>query len=133
LGLGRSWRSFWLSAFDAQLVDARDRGVFMASFIEGVRERQVVVSEATLTPVTPPADRNLSEPFERVLRGVSSALDRGEALVSAAERGGYAAMDPGTLIALQAGIYRYAEAVDLTAKIVDRAANAVRTVLQGGH
>jgi hypothetical protein len=42
-------------------------------------------------------------------------------------------MDPGTLIALQAGIYRYSEAIDLTAKVVDRATSAVRTVLQGGH
>ena len=40
--------------------------------------------------------------------------------------------DTGTLIALQVGIYRYTEAVDLASKIVDRATNAVRTVLQGG-
>jgi hypothetical protein len=105
----------------------------MASSIEGIAERRVVLSEATLTPLPPPAGANPSEPFERLLRGVSSALDRGESLVSGAERGGFATMDPGTLIALQAGIYRYAEAVDLTAKVVDRAANAVRTVLQGGH
>jgi hypothetical protein len=41
--------------------------------------------------------------------------------------------DPGTLIALQAGIYRYSEAVDLAGKLVDRGGNAVRTVLQGGQ
>jgi hypothetical protein len=39
-------------------------------------------------------------------------------------------LDAGQLIALQAGIYRYSEAVDLAAKLVDRAANAVRTTLQ---
>jgi hypothetical protein len=36
------------------------------------------------------------------------------------------------LIALQVGIYRYTEAVDLASKIVDRATNAVHTVLSGG-
>ena len=37
----------------------------------------------------------------------------------------------GDLLALQAGVYRYSEAVDLTAKLVDRAANGVKTVIQG--
>ena len=41
--------------------------------------------------------------------------------------GGLAA---GDLIALQAGIYRYSEAVDLAGKLVDRAGNAVKTTLQ---
>lgn len=40
-------------------------------------------------------------------------------------------MDAGELIALQAGIYRYTEAVDLAAKLVDRSTSAVRTTLQG--
>ena len=71
--------------------------------------------------------------FERLLHGVTAALDRGEALVRAADRAAYAPMDAGRLIALQAGIYRYTEAVELTAKIVDRATTAVRTVVQGGH
>ena len=80
------------------------------------------------------AERTASSPeFERLVKGVSSALDRGEAFVQAADRAAYAPMDAGTLIALQAGIYRYTEAVELTAKIVDRATNAVRTVLQSGH
>jgi len=78
-------------------------------------------------------DRAASPEFEQLLKGVSSALDRGEASVHAADRAAYAPMDAGTLIALQAGIYRYTEAVELTAKIVDRATTAVRTVLQSGH
>lgn len=41
-------------------------------------------------------------------------------------------LDAGDLIALQAGIYRYSEAVDLTGKLVDRASQAVRTTLQSG-
>jgi hypothetical protein len=40
-------------------------------------------------------------------------------------------LDPGEIIALQAGVYRYVEAVDLTARLVDRATSAVKTVVQG--
>ncbi len=35
------------------------------------------------------------------------------------------------LLALQAGVYRYSEVVDLSAKLVDRASSGVKTVLQG--
>ena len=37
----------------------------------------------------------------------------------------------GDLLALQAGVYRYSEAVDLSAKLVDRATSGVKTVIQG--
>jgi hypothetical protein len=40
-------------------------------------------------------------------------------------------LGPAELLALQAGVYRYSEAVDLAAKLVDRASNAVKTVIQG--
>jgi hypothetical protein len=71
--------------------------------------------------------------FSQLFEGVGRAIDGGEALVGRAEQAAYAPMDAGTLIALQAGIYRYSEAIDLTAKTVDRATAAVRTVLQSGH
>jgi len=87
----------------------------------------------TLEPPGGPERTTVAPEFERLMRGVSQALDRGEALVRSADSAAYAPMDAGTLIALQAGIYRYTEAVDLTAKVVDRATSAVRTVLQGGH
>lgn len=74
-----------------------------------------------------------SSDFSRLFEGVGRAIDGGEALVGKAEQAAYAPLDPGTLIALQAGIYRYSEAIDLTAKVVDRATSAVRTVLQAGH
>jgi hypothetical protein len=41
------------------------------------------------------------------------------------------AVGPAELIALQAGVYRYGEAVDLASRLVDRATSAVKTVLQG--
>jgi hypothetical protein len=68
--------------------------------------------------------------FRRVLDGLSVSIDAGERIVARAASG-YSSLDSSELIALQAGIYRYSEAVDLTAKLVDRTTSAVRTVLQG--
>lgn len=73
-----------------------------------------------------PKDRN---GFQEALGALGREIDRGERLVQRAVHGG-GRMGPGQLIALQAGIYRYSEAVDLSAKLVDRAASAVRTTLQ---
>jgi len=42
-----------------------------------------------------------------------------------------AASDPRSFLALQAGIYRYGETVDLAAKLVDKVGTDLRTVLQG--
>jgi len=68
--------------------------------------------------------------FARAMRGLGREIDVGEARTAGAAQ--LRSYDTGTLIALQVGIYRYTEAVDLASKIVDRATNAVRTVLQGG-
>ncbi|HEY4102272.1 MAG TPA: hypothetical protein VGM44_00210, partial [Polyangiaceae bacterium] len=66
-------------------------------------------------------------PFLRAARGLGKEIDLGEHQVAnASELHSY---DTATLIALQAGIYRYTEAVDLASKIVDRATNAAHTVL----
>ena len=67
--------------------------------------------------------------FAKALQGIGRAVDGGEALMAGAARGNLGGMDSGQLIALQAGIYRYSEAVDLVAKLVDRAATAVKTVV----
>jgi hypothetical protein len=68
--------------------------------------------------------------FARAMRGLSREIDLGEARTARASQ--LRNYDTATLIALQVGIYRYTEAVDLASKIVDRATNALRTVLQGG-
>jgi hypothetical protein len=72
-------------------------------------------------------------PFERILRGLGREVDRGETLVRRATTGAGSGQELGSmeLLALQAGVYRYSEAVDLSAKLVDRAASGVKTVLQG--
>ena len=69
--------------------------------------------------------------FARVLRGLGKEVDRGERVVRKAIEGGGKDLGPGELLALQAGVYRYSEAVDLSAKLVDRATSGVKTVLQG--
>ena len=70
--------------------------------------------------------------FKNVLGALGREIDRGQALVGRAVHGGHSGLDAGGLIALQAGIYRYSESVDLAAKLVDRASSAVKTTLSGG-
>jgi hypothetical protein len=76
-----------------------------------------------------PASGHSGVSFLKALKGIGRAVDGGEALVASAARGNLGGMDSGQLIALQAGIYRYSEAVDLVAKLVDRAATAAKTVV----
>jgi hypothetical protein len=84
----------------------------------------------------PPAPSRLAaepatdpERFKQALGSLGREIDKGEKLVQRALQGG-GKLGAGDLIALQAGIYRYSEAVDLAAKLVDRAGNAIRTTLQ---
>lgn len=70
-------------------------------------------------------------PFARILHGLGRDVDRGEKVVRRAVEGGGKDLGPGELLALQAGVYRYSEAVDLSAKLIDRATSGVKTVLQG--
>jgi hypothetical protein len=60
-------------------------------------------------------------------------MNQGEAMTRAAIAASRSGRDLGSaeLIALQAGVYRYSEAVDLAAKLVDRVSSGVKTVLQG--
>ena len=83
-----------------------------------------------LAATQPSGEAEVGGVFARALRGLSREIDVGEARTAAASH--LRNYDTGTLIALQVGIYRYTEAVDLASKIVDRATNALRTVLQGG-
>ncbi len=68
--------------------------------------------------------------FKEVLSALGNEAKRGEALVERAVHGAGREISPAELIALQAGIYRYTEVVDLTSKLIDRAAQSVKTVTQ---
>jgi type III secretion system YscI/HrpB-like protein len=102
-----------------------------------VRSTESVSPYVPETPVRSPeapAGGQRADPaaFTRLLEGLGRELHSGEVLAERAIRGGSgsASMSPETLLALQAGIYRYSEAVDLVTKLVDRAAQAVKTTLQ---
>lgn len=89
---------------------------------------------ASLSP-RPPVPPSHSAPhppgaFQRILHSVGAEVDRGERMIQGVVSGRAGSLGAAELIALQAGIYRYTELVDLTSKFVDRAANAVRTTLQ---
>ena len=89
----------------------------------------VVLPEAvplTLTPETPS-----SSTFASVLRAIGKETQRGEATL---QRALVAPPDLSVaeLLALQAGVYRYVETVDLASKLIDRATQSIRSVTQGG-
>jgi hypothetical protein len=80
----------------------------------------------------PPDARSEPSAFARLLSGLGREVQRGEALSKGVETaGGSSTLDPAQLIALQAGVYRYSEAVDLAARLVDHAATGLKTILQG--
>lgn len=80
---------------------------------------------------SPPSEAEGPSPFARILHGLGREVDRGEKVTRRAIEGGGKDLGPSELLALQAGVYRYSEAVDLSSKLVDRAASGVKTVLQG--
>jgi hypothetical protein len=71
-------------------------------------------------------------PFARLVRGLGHEVAQGEALVRDAVTSSNAGtMDAGQLLALQTGVYRYSEVVDLAARLVDHATGGLRTIMQG--
>ena len=81
--------------------------------------------------VTAKDDADEPSPFAKILSGLGKEVDRGEVLMKNATSGSGKDLGNEQLLALQAGVYRYSEAVDLAAKLVDRASSGVKTVLQG--
>ena len=104
---------------------------------EGVRYELVpIVPDPPDTPgasAGSPSAPGAAVSFARALDGIGSAVDRGEALIARATGGALTGLDSAQLIALQAGIYRYSEAVDLTAKLVDRTTSALLDFGNGRH
>lgn len=83
-------------------------------------------SELPTRPQTIQPEQSFKSVFDRL----ASEVDSGERVVRTALRGNPYADDERGMIALQAGVYRYVEAVELCTKLVDRATGAVRTTLQ---
>lgn len=90
----------------------------------------------TQVPSPPPAHASPPgepSPFSRLVHGLGREMNQGESMMKHALAASRSGRDIGAaeLIALQAGVYRYSEAVDLAAKLVDRTTSGVKTVLQG--
>jgi len=137
------WRKPGMSSLGARGDGARDSAQpvrFLTDVggmaISGVRGEGTVFERRAAVPALPAAaqapdgEGKGEGVFARAMRGLGREIDLGEARTARASQ--LHSYDTATLIALQVGIYRYTEAVDLASKIVDRATNAVRTVLQGG-
>lgn len=91
----------------------------------------VKLSPPPPAPTTHAAPAAGDSRFKDALQAMGSEIDRGEKMVKRALNGAaLGGLGAGDLIALQAGIYRYSEAVDLAGKLVDRAGSAVKTTLQ---
>jgi predicted deacylase len=97
--------------------------------IAGESPRFEALGMAQQVSAPAPGVRAEAGSFLKALASVGRAVDRGEALAAQASHGQLGGLDSAQLIALQAGIYRYSEAVDLVAKLVDRTSTAVRTVI----
>jgi hypothetical protein len=85
---------------------------------------------ADLAPKSAPPTGEPS-PFARVLHGLGGQIQSGETLMRAAVASAHD-LGPAELIALQAGVYRYSEAIDLASRLIDHATSSVKTVIQGG-
>jgi hypothetical protein len=101
--------------------------------IEGTPGKLVapITAAAKTTPAAAtPVAKVSGSSFKQVLESIGKEVKHGEALVehAAHARGDISA---GELIALQAGVYRWVEVVDLASKLVDRATQAAKTVTQG--
>jgi hypothetical protein len=100
-----------------------------------VRESPVAATAtpASATPPSPsPQTTSGPSPFARLLHGLGREVQHGESLVNAAVGGAdTSTLDAGQLIALQVGVYRYSEAIDLASRLVDHATTGLKTVLQG--
>lgn len=70
-------------------------------------------------------------PWPHVANGLVREIDRGEAVIREVTGRAGTTVGSADLLRLQIGIYRYTESVDLTAKCIDRATNAVKTIVQG--
>ncbi|MCA9582117.1 MAG: hypothetical protein KC416_10020 [Myxococcales bacterium] len=76
-------------------------------------------------PTAPPFVESLGD----ALRASSQRLNEGEVLMDRALRRGRT-LDHTELLALQAGIYRYSQELDLVSRLVDRGTQALRQTLQ---
>jgi hypothetical protein len=103
--------------------------------IQSLAERPIGTPPKPISLAKPPPAARGDEPsaFARLLSSLGKEMQQGERTVKGALAASKGGGDLGAteLLALQAGVYRYGEAVDLASRLVDRASTGVKTVLQG--
>lgn len=87
---------------------------------------------STPAPITKTAAKKPEKSFGEVLAAMGKEAKRGETLIQRVSSGVSRDASAGELIALQAGVYRYVEVVDLSSKLVDRTTQGAKTLVQGG-
>ena len=101
----------------------------------GAVEPRVPIPGADTTPakaaVNPVEGVTEPSPFAKMLHGLGHEITSGESMMRGAVSSAHD-LGPAELIALQAGVYRYSEAIDLASRLVDHAGSSVKTVIQGG-
>ena len=87
-------------------------------------------ASAAIAPTSPPeAPRGPS--FQSVLKHAAEDLAEGERFMRQALRVSRRQdVSPAQLVAIQAGVYRYGQELELAGRLVDKATSAVRTTLQ---
>jgi hypothetical protein len=83
-------------------------------------------------PAAATSDAHERSAFQRLVEGLGEEINSGERMMRGALGAGGKDLAPSDLLALQAGVYRYNEAVDLASKLIDKASNGVKTVINGG-
>ncbi len=101
---------------------------------EGMPKMPVEAPRAPESKPTAPAATNPGErsAFPRLGDGRGKEINSGEHMMRGALGAGGKDLGPSDLLALQAGVYRYGEAVDLASKLIDKTSNGVKTVINGG-
>ncbi len=97
----------------------------------------VLLSEGLTAPTSTPDPGARGRPsltgraFADLLADAARHLDAGrrqvDGALASARRGD---LSPEQLLAIQAGVYRYTQEVELASKVVDRVTNGIKTVLQ---
>lgn len=107
------------------------RAIGIPMALEGPAQSPASESTTSFREVLDEAQPEESSPLHDAVVDAARSLAQSDARVQrglrAARRG---AMDPAELLALQAGVYRYAQEVELASKVVDKATGAVKTTLQ---
>jgi hypothetical protein len=101
-----------------------------APVLDPAGESSAAVAPPTGASSSAAAHAEGPSPFAQLLHGLGRELTTGEATMHHAVSSAQG-LGPAELIALQAGVYRYSEAIDLASHLVDRATNGVKTVIQG--